>query len=126
MEDVPASIRIHPSSLPIIRTEAGGFFGFGGHDGPKLDNFEGRFAQLLPPKRPDAEGIDLARAILAAMGVTEERLRGNAAPTWSSCLSPVPVSRFGRTTSNIVGRPRLVYIVEDERHLYRKSLLRDY
>ena len=46
--------------------------------GPKLDTFTGRFAQLLPPKRPGAEGIELARAMLAAMGVTEERLRGNA------------------------------------------------
>jgi hypothetical protein len=64
--------------LPIIRTDAGGFFGFGEHDGPKLDTFTGRFAQLLPPKRPGAEGIELARAMLAAMGVTEERLRGNA------------------------------------------------
>ena len=64
--------------LPIIRTDAGGFFGFGEHDGPKLDNFEGRFAQILPPKRTDAEGIELARAMLAAMGATEERLRGNA------------------------------------------------
>jgi hypothetical protein len=64
--------------LPIIRTNAGGFFGFGVHDGLKLDNFEGRFAQLLPPKRPGAEGIELARAMLTAMGVTEERLRGNA------------------------------------------------
>jgi hypothetical protein len=64
--------------LPIIRTDAGGFFGFGEHVGPKLNNFEGRFAQLLPPKRPGAEGIDLARAMLVAMGVSEERLRGNA------------------------------------------------
>ena len=64
--------------LPIIRTDAGGFFGFGEHDGPKLDNFEGRFAQLLPPKRPTAKDRELARALLAAMGVTEERLRGNA------------------------------------------------
>ena len=64
--------------LPIIRTDAGGFFGFGEHDGPKLDNFTGRFAQLLPPKRPGAEGMELARALLAAMGIGEERLRGNA------------------------------------------------
>ena len=64
--------------LPIIRSDAGGFFGFGEHVGPKLDNFEGRFAQLLPPKQPSAEGIELARAMLAAIGVTEERLRGNA------------------------------------------------
>jgi hypothetical protein len=41
--------------LPIIRTDAGGFFGFGERDGPKFNNFEGRFAQLLPPKRPTAE-----------------------------------------------------------------------
>ena len=64
--------------LPIIRTDAGGFFGFGEHDGPKLENFEGRFAQLLPPKRPGAEGIELARAMLAAMGATKEQLRGKA------------------------------------------------
>ena len=38
--------------LPIIRTDAGGFFGFGEHDSPKLDNFNGRFAQLLPPNSP--------------------------------------------------------------------------
>ena len=64
--------------LPIIRTDAGGLFGFGEHVGPKLYNFEGRFAQLLPPMRPGGEGIELASAMLATMGVTEERLRGNA------------------------------------------------
>jgi hypothetical protein len=64
--------------LPIIRTDAGGFFGFGEHDGPKLDNFKGRFAQLLAPKRPNAEAREMARALLAAMGITEEHLRGNA------------------------------------------------
>ena len=64
--------------LPIIRTDAGGFFGFGEHDGPKLDNFEGRFAQVLPPKQATGEVRELARAMLAAMGVTEERLRGDA------------------------------------------------
>jgi hypothetical protein len=63
--------------LPIIRTDAGGFFGFGEHDGPQLDNFEGRFAQMLPPKRPGAEARDLARAMLAAMGINEEALRSN-------------------------------------------------
>jgi len=64
--------------LPIIRTDAGGFFGFGEHDGPQLDKFEGRFAQLLPPRRPTAERIEQARAMLVVMGVAEERLRGNA------------------------------------------------
>ena len=33
--------------LPIIRTDAGGFFGLGEHEGPQLDNFEGRFAHLI-------------------------------------------------------------------------------
>ena len=64
--------------LPIIRTDAGGFFGFGEHDGPKLDNFKGRFAQLLAPKQPNAEARELARAMLAAMGITQEQLRGDA------------------------------------------------
>ncbi|MGA2862955.1 MAG: hypothetical protein ABSF95_00540 [Verrucomicrobiota bacterium] len=63
--------------LPIIRTDAGGFFGFGERDGPKIDNFEGRFAHLFPPRRPTAEDRELARAMLAAMGVTEKRLRGD-------------------------------------------------
>jgi hypothetical protein len=63
--------------LPIIRTDAGGFFGLGEHVGPKIDNFEGRFAHMLPPKPPSAEGIEQARALLAAMGVTGERLRGD-------------------------------------------------
>jgi hypothetical protein len=46
--------------------------------GNRVFGLEGRFAQLLPPKRPGAEGIELARALLAAMGVTKERLRGKA------------------------------------------------
>jgi hypothetical protein len=63
---------------PIIRSDAGGFFGFGGHDSPQFGNFQGKFAQLLPPERPSAEGVKLARAPLAAMGVTEQALRGKA------------------------------------------------
>ena len=63
--------------LPIIRTDAGGFFGFGEHDGPKFDNFTGRFAQMLPPKPPNAEVREQARALLAVMGLTEDYLRGN-------------------------------------------------
>lgn len=64
--------------LPIIRTDAGGFFGFGEHDGPKLDNYEGRFAQLLPPKRPGPEERELALAMLATMGITLQQLRSDA------------------------------------------------
>jgi hypothetical protein len=54
--------------LPIIRTDAGGFFGLGEHEGPHLDKFEGWFAHLIPPKRPNAENREMARALLAAMG----------------------------------------------------------
>jgi hypothetical protein len=64
--------------LPIIRTEACAFFGLGEHEGPDLDKFEGRFAHLIPPRRPNAENREMARALLAAMGVTEDRLWGNA------------------------------------------------
>jgi hypothetical protein len=58
--------------LPIIRTNAGGFFGFGEHDGPRFDNFEGRFAQLLSPERPTNQDRDLACAMLAAMGISKD------------------------------------------------------
>ena len=64
--------------LPILRTDAGGFFGFGGHDGRVVDNFQGKFAQLLPPKPPRAEERELARAMLAVMGITQQRLRADA------------------------------------------------
>ena len=53
--------------LPIIRTDAGGFFGFGEHAGPKFDNYKGRFAQIIPPKRPTTEHQELARTMLAAV-----------------------------------------------------------
>ena len=51
--------------LPIIRTDAGGFFGFGEHDGPKFGSFVGRFAQVLPPKPPTAKERELARRLAA-------------------------------------------------------------
>ena len=67
--------------LPIIRTDTGGFFGFGEHDGPKFDNYQGRFAQIIPPKKPTTEGRELAKAMLAAMGITEEALQNK--PEWN-------------------------------------------
>ena len=54
--------------LPIIRTDAGGFFGFGDYDG-RLTSFTGRFSQILPPKKPSAEMQRHAYQLLAAMGV---------------------------------------------------------
>ena len=61
--------------LPIIRTGAGGFFGFGEFEGPEATSFQGRFAQILPPKLPSPEMQTKARVVLAAMGVTAEALR---------------------------------------------------
>ena len=60
--------------LPIIRTDAGGFFGFGEFDSGSFDGFQGRFAGLLPPKVPNAEQRALAKAMLEVMGVTDVTL----------------------------------------------------
>lgn len=56
--------------LPIIRTDAGGFFGFGEFDS-LFSGFEGRFDGLLPPKVPTAQQRLLAKAVLERMGVTD-------------------------------------------------------
>ena len=61
--------------LPIIRTDAGGFFGFGEFESECFEGFQGRFAGLLPPKVPDASHRTLARAVLKTMGVTDAMLR---------------------------------------------------
>ena len=60
--------------LPIIRTDAGGFFGFGEFDASSFSGFTGRFAELLPPKVPTAEQRALAKAALEMMGVTAAAL----------------------------------------------------
>lgn len=60
--------------LPIIRTDAGGFFGFGEFDSGSFTGFQGRFAGLLPPKVPNAEQRALAKAMLEVMGVTDATL----------------------------------------------------
>ena len=61
--------------LPIIRTDVGGFFGFGEYGGLAADSFEGRFAGILPPKRPTKEMQTKARMVLAAIGITDAALR---------------------------------------------------
>lgn len=62
--------------LPIIRTDAGGFFGFGEYDGPQGDSFQGRFAELMPPHAVPADQQALARGLLDAMGLTKAVLSG--------------------------------------------------
>ena len=61
--------------LPIVRTDAGGFFGFGDSNLPQFDGIEGRFAGMLPPVEPPAETRAMAQALLAAMGVTRDALK---------------------------------------------------
>ena len=60
--------------LPIIRTDAGGFFGFGEFDSRAFDGFQGRFVGLLPPKVLNAEQRALAKAMLEMLGITDATL----------------------------------------------------
>ena len=55
--------------LPIIRSDNGKFFGFGESNTPSLDKMEGRFAQILPSKMPDAQTRLVAQAMLKVKGV---------------------------------------------------------
>ena len=50
--------------LQIIRCDNGKFFGFNEAEIPIADKMTGRFAQILPPKAPDAEMQLLARTVL--------------------------------------------------------------
>lgn len=60
--------------LPIIRTDAGGFFGFGESDMPECKNFEGRFAEILPPQASPPALKTQAGLLLAAMGIADDTL----------------------------------------------------
>jgi hypothetical protein len=60
--------------LPIIRTDAGGFFGFGEFDSSSFSGFDGRFDGLLPPNAPTAAQRLLAKTVLERMGVAESVL----------------------------------------------------
>jgi len=60
--------------LPILRTDAGTFFGFGEFDSSKLEGFQGRFTEMLPPKKPTKEMQIVAHALLERIGVTKESL----------------------------------------------------
>lgn len=62
--------------LPIIRTDAGGFFGFGEFEGPEADQFSGRFTNILPPNPPGEDLKAKARKVLTAIGLPEPVLRG--------------------------------------------------
>ena len=61
--------------LPILRTDAGGFFGFGEFDSSGLEGFQGRFAETLPPIKPDKKMMAMAQMLLQVMGVKKSSLR---------------------------------------------------
>jgi hypothetical protein len=61
--------------LPIIRTDAGGFFGFGEYAGPADTRFEGRFTQILPPKILNKEWRAHACLLLETIGIDIAHLR---------------------------------------------------
>ena len=61
--------------LPIIRTGAGGFFGFGEFGSIRFGGFQGRFSEILPPTKPDKRAREMAQLVLTAMGVTKSFLR---------------------------------------------------
>ncbi len=67
--------------LPIIRTDVGGFFGFGVSDMPEFSNFEGRFAEILPPQAAPPALKAQAGLLLAAMGIADDTL--NRGLGWS-------------------------------------------
>jgi len=52
--------------LPIIRTDAGGFFGFGEVETQPANQLSGRFAGILPQMLPAAKDRALAQALLSA------------------------------------------------------------
>jgi len=61
--------------LPIIRTVAGGFRAFGEFAAPAGTTYEGRFAQILPPKPSTPAMQAKASALLALTGITPDSFR---------------------------------------------------
>jgi hypothetical protein len=61
--------------LPIIRTDAGGFWAFGQYGGPYATSLQGRFTQILLPRMPSKAHQEQARTLLAAMGINTTDLR---------------------------------------------------
>jgi hypothetical protein len=55
--------------LPIIRSSNGKFFGLGEPNTPSMDKIEGRFAQILSSKIPDAQLREAAKVMLKVKGV---------------------------------------------------------
>jgi hypothetical protein len=65
--------------LPIIRTDAGGFFGFGESEVPDAEEMSGRFAKILPPRVPTPQDRAMAKALLAAKAAGHKPGKSSAA-----------------------------------------------
>ena len=61
--------------LRIVRTDAGGFFGLTEFEGLPAAEFQGRFSQILPPKRPTPKMVKVTKAVLTVMGGTAQTLK---------------------------------------------------
>ena len=73
MGEAPGSTR--RKIFKIVRTDGGGFFGLTEWEGLPLDQFQGRFVKLLPPKQPTADIIEVAKVMLSMKVLNEQKLR---------------------------------------------------
>jgi len=67
--------KMHQKLLPIIRTDAGTFFGFGEAEVIKPDSVHGRFARFLPTELPSKAIRMAAGAILKTLGLLPTKPR---------------------------------------------------
>ena len=67
--------------LSIQRDSRGKFAWFGTSPEPEFNEMEGRFAQMMPPKKPSDKDAQMAKMRLTAMGIIVERKGQN--PMWN-------------------------------------------
>lgn len=67
--------------LSIQRDGSGAFTGFGTGDFPQVEQMEGRFADMMPPRPPSAEDRKMARHLLRMMGLDPDDMGFD--PQWN-------------------------------------------
>lgn len=67
--------------LMIQRDRNGKFAGFARPDVPEVTGFQGRFAEIMPPRPPGEKDATMARQLLQLMGVEPENRGYN--PMWN-------------------------------------------
>lgn len=68
--------------MPIVRHDNGKFFTLNESTCPQLDKMEGRFAQILSPKIPDAETKTVAKTVLQVKGARAVKLGKQPRQRW--------------------------------------------